>query len=598
MRNTIFLAFTIILLSANIRAAVYSVTNTNDSGAGSLRAAVLSANTTVASDVINIAIPLHDPNCTAVGVCTIKLTSGELTVTTAVLAGSLTISNSTSAANLLISGNNSSRVFYTLLGSNLTLQAVTITGGNGTGASAPSFNNLGGGIYNRGTLTLNNSSVSGNSAQNIGGGIYNDGGILTLNNSTVSGNSSAGSSGGIVNTDSSTLNLTNSTVSNNTANTGGGITNNENSNTTITNSIISGNSATVGGGILNASGGNLTISNSTISNNSVTGTAGGIYNEHNAGVFTINNSTINGNSADGVGGIFNANTATLNNSTVSGNTSVNGGSGIFNRKFPNSGAGILNLNSVTVTNNSATSTSSGCFITDCVGGIDNAGGIVNLKNSIVAGNTSAHPTSSPDIGGQIQIASSYNIIGNNKGTSGVVNGFNANQVGTPSAPIDPRLEPLGDYGGATETHMLKFDSPAIDKGNSFGLTEDQRGNPRPVDLPFYPNATLGNGADIGAFEVQMPLAAGVLIGGRVSDADGRGIFKAVVNLIDQNGNIRSAWTNQFGFYEFQAVEAGQTVVLSVETRQKILFTEPLKIIFVSEDTADINFVAIAEERKK
>ncbi len=45
-------------------------------------------------------------------------------------------------------------------------------------------------------------------------------------------------------------------------------------------------------------------------------------------------------------------------------------------------------------------------------------------------------------------------------------------------------------------------SPAIDAGNSFGLSTDQRGDPRPVDFSGIPNAAGGDGADIGAFEVQ------------------------------------------------------------------------------------------------
>src|SRR5439155_22384124 len=38
------------------------------------------------------------------------------------------------------------------------------------------------------------------------------------------------------------------------------------------------------------------------------------------------------------------------------------------------------------------------------------------------------------------------------------------------------------------------------KGNSFGLTTDQRGLPRPFDNPSITNATGGDGSDIGAYE--------------------------------------------------------------------------------------------------
>jgi hypothetical protein len=53
-------------------------------------------------------------------------------------------------------------------------------------------------------------------------------------------------------------------------------------------------------------------------------------------------------------------------------------------------------------------------------------------------------------------------------------------------------------GGTTFNHALLFTSPAIDKGNAFGT--DQRASARPVDDATIINA--GNGADIGAFEVQ------------------------------------------------------------------------------------------------
>ena len=130
----------------------------------------------------------------------------------------------------------------------------------------------GAGILNWGTLTVNNSTLSGNMALSetsaAGGGIFNSG-ALTITNSTLSGNT--GSSrfmfgGAIYN--SGTLTLTNSTLSQN------------------------GSNGSVGGG------------------------GGGIY---NAGTASINNSTLSGNSAsgDGGGGIYNGGGAvTLQNSIV------------------------------------------------------------------------------------------------------------------------------------------------------------------------------------------------------------------------------------------------------------------------------------------
>jgi len=52
--------------------ATFTVTNTNDSGPGSLRQAILDANAGPGADAIAFAIPSSDPNCDASGVCTIQ----------------------------------------------------------------------------------------------------------------------------------------------------------------------------------------------------------------------------------------------------------------------------------------------------------------------------------------------------------------------------------------------------------------------------------------------------------------------------------------------------------------------------------------------
>jgi hypothetical protein len=234
---------TVIFFSALSQAATLTVTNTSDSGVGSLRAAVAQSNTTLESDTINFSIPTTSPNCTANGICTIKLTSGELSVLAASTAGSLTITNATGAGRLLISGNNQSRVFFVNNGATLTLDGVTITGGTGNAATNAYYDGYGGGIYNksgtvmltnsaisgntatfgaavynynwiRGSLTLVNSTISGNTAF-YGGGIYNNYGVATLMNSTVSGNTAQANGGGFYNDYSSVLNLINATVTRN-----------------------------------------------------------------------------------------------------------------------------------------------------------------------------------------------------------------------------------------------------------------------------------------------------------------------------------------------------------------------------------------------
>jgi transcriptional regulator with XRE-family HTH domain len=170
-------------------------------------------------------------------------------------------------------------------------------------------------IYNAGTLTLINSSISGNRAflnpshiyitnYPSGGGIYNVlGGKLTLINSTVSGNRADGSGGGIYNSFGGTLTLIGSTVSGNVADSGGGITND---------------------------GGTLRLINSTISDNWDEQYGGGILNATTGAKIELIFCTIYGNtSREGGGGIWNGATNSgsqlvMRNSLVAGNKSPAG----------------------------------------------------------------------------------------------------------------------------------------------------------------------------------------------------------------------------------------------------------------------------------
>ncbi len=182
--------------------STFNVTNTADSGVGSLRYEIGLATSDSTNDTVTF-----DPSVFSTPE-TIILTSGQLNLTKA--AGTLRIQDA--GANLLsVSGNNASQVFY-LNGTSASLSGLTITGG---------IDAEGGGLYNKGgTVTLTNCTVSGNSATN-GGGLYNKGGTVTLIRCTISGNS-ATSGGGLGNFDG-TVTLTDCTVSGNSATNGGGL---------------------------------------------------------------------------------------------------------------------------------------------------------------------------------------------------------------------------------------------------------------------------------------------------------------------------------------------------------------------------------------
>ena len=125
---------------------------------------------------------------------------------------------------------------------------------------------------------------------------------------------------------------------------------------------------------------------------------------------------------------------------------------------------------------------------------------MNARNTIIAKNTA--PSGGPDFNGTLA-SQGFNLIGNNSGAT-ITPAQLTDQIGTAGAPIDPLLGPLQNNGGPTQTQALLTNSPALDKGHSSGSNTDQRGFTRPVDNPAIPNATGGDGSDIGAFEVQLP----------------------------------------------------------------------------------------------
>ena len=74
---------------------------------------------------------------------------------------------------------------------------------------------------------------------------------------------------------------------------------------------------------------------------------------------------------------------------------------------------------------------------------------------------------------------------------------------------DPLLSPAGlaNNGGPTETIALRPGSPVLDQGKAAaGETTDQRGLLRPVDIASIPSPPGGDGSDVGAFELQVPIA--------------------------------------------------------------------------------------------
>ncbi|HTK76010.1 MAG TPA: choice-of-anchor Q domain-containing protein [Gemmataceae bacterium] len=434
------------------------VTNANDSGAGSLRQAILDANAANTPDTITFD-PTFFNVARTINLATELPISDSLTIT-GPGAGLLTIRPNTGVTNTRIFNINGTSVAFNGSGTlSVTLSGMTLTGGNTTGGVAGNTTGDGGAILDANeTVILNDMVITGNNAgTGQGGAIATNGGFIQLNRTTISGNS---------------------------ASTGGAIyfLNNGNNN--------------------NSNFGQLSVQNSTISGNTATGattrgSGGGVYffgYIPTATGFLVRNSTISGNSAAANGGgMYIYTTGPANN----GNTT---------------GARTISIQNTTITGNTAAGTTPDPFGGGGVGG----GGIaqryapylfaagvkavpatLTITSSIISGNS--NPVA-PDL------TQPTNPRNGNPGTVNLTNsavgsasGFTPSAASANNLPTGAALNlgPLANNGGPTFTHALLAGSAAIDKGAipaGVTLTTDQRGTGFP--------RLVGPAVDIGAYEVQ------------------------------------------------------------------------------------------------
>lgn len=135
-------------------------------------------------------------------------------------------------------------------------------------------------------------------------------------------------------------------------------------------------------------------------------------------------------------------------------------------------------------NNRNTATLTNCTIT---GGVEN-GGSLTMSNSIL---------DSLFLGNRTVSSLGHNLIGITDGTTGWVA---SDLIGTEASPLDPRLAPLGNYGGPTATMPPLAGSPALGAG-SVALALDAHGNPLTSDQRGLPRVVDGR-IDIGAYQTQ------------------------------------------------------------------------------------------------
>ena len=453
--------------SIELQTGATTVINTNNSGPGSLRQAVVDANQAIGADTIEFNVTTGS---------TINLSS-ELDIT-----DSTTISGPTAGdpSSLILDGGGNNRHinaggFPPNSGETITLENLTMQNGQGNDGGAILVDNA--------ELIINHGLISNNSATGVGGGIASD--KLTLNSSEVTGNTSVGEGGGIsspkayINYSKISDNSTSGTYSR-----GGGLSANT----------------------------NFVINASTISNNSTSGIfadGGGISSVNTNNDNIIDLSTIYGNSTSGAlangGGIYAKNSpidlflSTISGNTTTGTNAKGGGVSIKTDDDSINGLTIFRSNWSTIVNNSAMAGAGGLFWSSRVpSGVILATYTSDIRNTILSGNYSNNTPDNFELSTYIQYGGylqtdlnvEFSIFGDNVSE---ITGTNSNNIFTNSHGLGP----LQNNGGPALTRLANSGSPSLDNGDLLtfsNFTIDQRNDPT-----LYPRV-INNIIDIGATE--------------------------------------------------------------------------------------------------
>ena len=352
------------------------------------------------------------------------------------------------------------------------------------------FSDACGVISNYGSLSINNSTVSGNSASSSSGGAVCSSGVgnsMSVTNSLIYSNSASNSDygdGGAFDIRGGTYSISSSEIFGNTAGRGGGAVALSFGTLSLSQTKIYGNQANYGGG-LSLSGDSVTIAQCLIKDNHAAGYGGGMYVWKSAAVY--NSSIVNNTAgAKGGGAAVNDQTLTFVNSTISGNSADEDGGGLHTTNNA-----IARLANVTVSDNTADAD-----LTDGTlamgGGFYTAGNSkIQAKNSIVAENhdlkAAVYEIVVSDCYGNF-MSDGYNLIGNAGAFCDLSGDMAGMQYGTAGYTLDPQLGPLTLYVDNHNYYHPVLFGPVVDSGDPAGcrdynnalLSSDQlQENPRP-----------------------------------------------------------------------------------------------------------------------
>lgn len=216
--------------TVSLAPSTFTVTNTNDSGTGSLRAAITSANGAPGA-TINFQAALSG---------TVSLVSALPDITAGVTIDA-------TGASVTVDGVGTFQIVkVNVSGSAVSINKLSFVNGGGV---------TGGAIQNAaGNLTINNCQFN-NCLGASGGALWSYDNMILENSTFIGNNGGANSGGGAVGCDGGTQTITNCTFYDNTSSTFGGAVVVFTNPITITNCTFAGNNANPGGGVSDGGGG-------------------------------------------------------------------------------------------------------------------------------------------------------------------------------------------------------------------------------------------------------------------------------------------------------------------------------------------------------
>ncbi len=192
MKNITLISILLLFSATSLSAKAITVTNGNDSGAGSLRQAIIDAKD---GGIINF------DNVATVYFAGVIIIEKKITITSDAINNTIF-----QDASVWTDTANKKRFFEIKENAELTLNNLTLKDHTG--------NCSGGAISSRGNLTINNCNFDRNRAYDVGGAIYNIGGSLTINNCSFN-NNVAPTNGGAISCGSSGITTINNCFFNN-----------------------------------------------------------------------------------------------------------------------------------------------------------------------------------------------------------------------------------------------------------------------------------------------------------------------------------------------------------------------------------------------